>query len=141
MDAGQTREIVERIEAAPQPRPSGPHPMQGEWALAVGDVSRGTPGLRLTLVVDSGETEAFYGHVSHFFSGNVGVDPRIFRPFQGTVSEDGRVEIPIEPATAEAPPLRLAGRLRGDTLQLDSFTVGRDTVTITEGGTALFRNP
>lgn len=140
-DPSQTGEIVKRIDDAAQPKPSGPHPMLGEWALTVGDVSGGTPGLRLTLVVDSGTSEAFFGRVTHFFSGNVGLDPRIFRPFRGTVSEDGRVEIPIEPATSDAPPLHLGGRLRGDALQLDSFTVGRDTITIEEGSTALLRKP
>ncbi len=106
-----------------------PHPLVGAWRLAADAPATAQPGLQITLRVDSGEIRAFRGHVAFFFSGDVGVDPAMFRPFMGTLSEDGFVDLPVFPATANAPPLHFSGHFAGDTVRLERFTIGRDTVT------------
>ena len=106
-----------------------PHPLVGSWSLTTADAPASSqPGLQITLRVDSGEIRAFRGRVAFFFSGDVGVDPAIFRPFMGTLSEDGYVDLPVFPATANAPTLHFSGHLAGDTVRLERFTIGRDTV-------------
>jgi hypothetical protein len=117
-----------------------PHPLEGTWELAFATAARATPGLRLSARVDSGGADGFYGRVTHFFSGNVGIDPGLFRPFRGTLS-DGVVDLAVEPATSDAPRLHFVGRLSGDTIQLQTFTIGRDTVEASSGRSFLIRRP
>jgi hypothetical protein len=89
------------------------------------------PGMRLTLAVDSAGATSFHGRVASFFSGNVGIDPRIYRPFTGEVSAaDSTVRLVIEPEDSSAQPLRFEGRLAGDSIAVSMLAFGRDTLHV-----------
>ncbi len=123
-------------------RAAGPPPV-GTWVLARGARDESTPstGLRLTLTVDSTRGPEFFGKVANMFSGNVGIDPRRFRAFRGTLGDDGRMDIAIARTDAAGVALKLAGRLRHDTLHLDLFTLGPDTLTASGEPWYLVRRP
>ncbi len=123
------------VAGAPQP-----HQLAGAWVLEFETMSPAGGGLQLALTVDSGDAAGFYGRVSHFFSGNVGIDPGILRPFRGTLME-GLVDLAVEPATENAPRLHILGHLSGDTIRLERFTIGRDTVEAGSGRSSLIRSP
>lgn len=132
---------AERVELPGQPAPPAIHALVGEWALVTLAAPDAGPGLRLSLTVDSGRAEVFHGRVSHFFSGNVGIDPAAFLPFQGKLFQDGMIDIPVRPASEDASPLHFVGRLSVDTIRIATFTIGRDTITSQEGLALLIRNP
>ena len=113
--------------------------LRGEWTLVLDAAKSPTPGLRLTLVIDSATAGSLYGRVAHFLSGNVGIDPAAFLPFQGTLTRDSLVDIPVRPARGDAPLLQLVGLLAGDSVRLRSFVIGRDTLTGVEGRALLIR--
>ncbi len=123
------------VAGAPQP-----HQLAGAWVLEFETMSPAGRGLQLAVTVDSGDAAGFYGRVSHFFSGNMGIDPRIFRPFRGTLIE-GLVDLAVEPATEDAPRLHILGHLSGDTIRLERFTIGRDTVEAGGERSSLIRSP
>jgi hypothetical protein len=79
--------------------------------------------------VDSAGPDILSGRVAFMSSGDVVLDPAMFRPFTGDLGPDGAVTLAVEPARAGAPRLVLAGRLAGDTIRLRTFAIGRDTVT------------
>jgi hypothetical protein len=116
---------AERAELPEQPVPSIIHPLVGEWVLAMQAATGVGPGFRLSLTVDSGTAEVFHGRVSHFFSGNVGIDPAAFLPFQGMLFQDGVIDIPVRPASGDASPLHFVGRLSVDTIRIATFTIGQ----------------
>lgn len=82
----------------------------------------------MTVVIDSVRAERLYGRLVHYFSGNVGIDPARFRPFEGTLS-DGDLAIAIEPEDPTGPGVGFAGRVSGDTVYLTTFALGPDTLS------------
>ena len=130
--------------AACAPRTPGAvthHALVGQWYLATRPPPRATPGIRLTLTVDSGTTQAFFGRLSSYMAGNVGVDPTLFQPFRGTLSGDSVVNIVVEPDRADAPRMQFTGQLARDTVRLETFAIGRDTLTEGSRGWLLVRRP
>lgn len=116
------------------------NPMVGAWALSA-SAHMNAPGLRLSLAIDSGVANEFHGHITLFFSGDLGIDPSAFAPFRGTVTTDHLVRIPVESSPPGGTKMYLAGRLVGDTIRLTTFTIGRDTVAAEEGHWLLVRQP
>ncbi len=113
---------------APLPASGASTTLTGRWNLVPDTLTPRRPGLQMTLAIDSGGAETFRGRVVFFFSGDVGIDPRIFKPFVGRW-EDRTASIVVEPADRDAPQLTFAGRARGDTIYLDLFTMGPDTLS------------
>lgn len=95
--------------------------MLGQWeylaprrSAAAGTVL--TPGLQVTLEIDSATGNAFQGRVARWFAGDLGALPTAFGPVTGTVGDAGAVRVTISYANAALPPIALAGTLSGDTL-------------------------
>lgn len=94
--------------------------MLGQWEYLAPRRGRAgavlTAGLQVTLEIDSAEGRAFHGHVARWFAGDLGALPGTFGPVTGTVADAGAVSVTINYASAEMPPIALAGTLSGDTL-------------------------
>lgn len=100
----------------------------GTWRLRR-DPPQPMPGLRVLVTVDSSSGSRFFGRVTEYFSGNVGVDPAAFAAFSETVDDDLAVSIRILQARSREPGLAMRGRLLGDEIRLDSFVLGPDTLS------------
>ncbi len=73
------------------------------------------------------------------FSGNVGIDPSQFQPFRGVLSDAAGVTLEIARSESAEPGLAFRGTLREDTVRLDVFVVGRDTLSHIVPGWQLLR--
>ncbi|UCF41368.1 MAG: hypothetical protein JSW43_03290 [Gemmatimonadota bacterium] len=103
--------------------------LAGDWHLRPAAPLRPGPlGMRLTLTIDSVRDAQLYGRLVHYVSGNVGIDPARFRPFEGTVSA-GALAIAIEDADPAGVGLGFAGQVSGDTIHLTTFALGADTLS------------
>ena len=119
------------ISRSPPPEESPEHALLlGTWHLATAESGdRPNPGMRLTLTVDSASANTFHGRVASFFSGNVGIDPRNYRPFVGQIEPpDTTVRLIIEPVDPKAPMIGIEGRVAGDSIAIATLTIGRDTL-------------
>ncbi len=102
----------------------------GQWSLVhEPHRERSSPGIRLTIAIDSVRGTNVYGRLVQYFAGNVGADPAVFRPFTGTASADGSLSIPITPVDPAALGLVLVGSLGTDSIHLRTFVLGPDTVS------------
>lgn len=109
---------------APAQRPG----LTGRWLLVTPEPRPGRAGLRLTITLDSAHADTVYGRVTHFFSGNMGIDPAELAPIRGTRTEDGVVRLPIPWLHRDSPGMLFVGRLARDTIELDTVRIGPDTV-------------
>lgn len=97
------------------------------WMLRSDPPQRPT-GLRITFSVDSASGSRFYGELSHFFSGNVGTDPREFEPFIGSVRA-GRIAFEFARRSRPDAGGSLVGHVNKDTVFCDTLVLGPDTLT------------
>ncbi|KPJ88148.1 MAG: hypothetical protein AMS18_13690 [Gemmatimonas sp. SG8_17] len=97
------------------------------WMLRSDPPQRPT-GLRITFTVDSVSGSRFYGELSHFFSGNVGTDPRDFEPFIGSV-RGGEIAFDVTRRSRPNAGVSLVGHLGTDTVFCDTLVLGPDTLT------------
>jgi hypothetical protein len=100
----------------------------GDWLLRA-DPPLPPEGLRITVTVDSAGSSTLFGRISHFFSGDVGTDPREFMPFTGSIALSGAVAFTIEKRDPTLPGLSLVGQIVGDTLRCHRLVLGPDTLT------------
>ena len=100
----------------------------GDWLLRA-DPPLPPEGLRITVTVDSAASSALFGRISHFFSGDVGTDPREYLPFTGSVAPSGEVAFTIEKRDPTLLGLSLVGEIVGDTLRCHRLVLGPDTLT------------
>jgi hypothetical protein len=101
----------------------------GNWHLRpAAPLRRGPGGIQLTLMIDSLRAERLYGRLVHFFSGNVGIDPASFQPFEGSLA-DGAVAITLDHTDPTGPSIEFAGLLSGDTIHLATLAFGPDTLS------------
>ncbi len=105
----------------------GTSSLEGVWYLA-SDPPQTMPGIRIELTVDSANGSLF-GHLSHFFSGNVGIDTKAFAPFTDSLKRGGDITINILRSTDNSPGIAFRGRVTGDTIALSVFNLGADTMT------------
>jgi hypothetical protein len=123
---GVTAALLAAASASQTQCPPG---LTGDWHLRPAAPRRPGPGgIQLTLTIDSVREAQVFGHLVHYFSGNVGIDPARFRPFEGSRSDDA-LAIAIEPAEPAGPGIRFAGRVSGDTIHLTTFALGTDTLS------------
>ncbi len=108
--------------------------LTGSWELGLHPPpQRATPGIRLTVTIDSVRDGNLHGRLTHLFAGNVGFDPSAYSPFHGALEDDSIVHVPISRADTDAGRLVLRGHLVRDTIRLTTFVIGPDTL---RGGTA-----
>ncbi len=120
----------------PKRRPGRPRtpppPARSSWTplhlRPAAPIRRGGPGIRLTLTIDSVSAQHLYGRLAHYFAGNVGMDPSDYTPFVGSGSQ-GEVAMRLEHRDPAGPALAFAGRVSGDTIALDTFVIGPDTLS------------
>jgi hypothetical protein len=63
--------------------------------------------------VDSARGASFYGTLTRALSGDVEMNEDHFRPFQGTLGDEGVARFSVE-VKAGGPPVEIAGRASGD---------------------------
>jgi hypothetical protein len=121
-------------DSAPVAPPAAPQvesasPLVGNWQLRpAAPLRRGPGGIQMTLTIDSARAERVFGRLAHYFAGNVGLDPAGFQPFEGTLT-DGAVAITLEHTDPAGPSIGFAGELSGDTVHLETFALGPDTLS------------
>ena len=104
--------------------------MVGEWthsrALnAAADPPSLSAGLSVSIVVDSARGRLFWGHVSRWFVGDVGLAASQFGPVSGTIDSSSGVVMRIAATPAQASlPLRIDGQVTGDLLTVQSSWSG-----------------
>jgi hypothetical protein len=84
--------------------------------------------MQLAITIDSVVRGQVYGALTSYFAGDVGADPAVFSDFEGHVAGD-TLSLSIRPANEPSAGFRLLGKPRGDTLHLDTFVVGPDTLS------------
>ncbi len=97
------------------------------WMLRSDPPQRPT-GLRITFTIDSASGSRLYGELSHFFSGNVGTDPREFEPFIGS-ARAGRIAFAFARRGRPDAGVSLVGHFARDTIFCDTLVLGPDTLT------------
>ena len=85
--------------------------------------------MRLVLRIDSVVSGALSGGLDWYFAGNMGSDASDFPKFSGTTSGDTAFSIAIWPAGMPSAGFQFGGRPTADTLHLDTFVVGPDTLS------------
>jgi len=100
----------------------------GDWLLRA-DPPLPPDGLRITVTFDSAAASDVFGRISHFFSGNVGTDPRAYVPFVGSLTDDGAIEFTARHRDPTLLGLSVLGRVAGDTVRCDRLVLGPDTLT------------
>lgn len=100
----------------------------GDWVLQGVPAPR-MPGLQITLTVDSVSGARYFGRLSNYFSGNVGQDPRVFESFSDSVRAGGTVSFSLPRVESDMLGMQMDGRIANDTIALDMFVLGPDTIS------------
>lgn len=102
-------------------------PLIGEWKLRSAPAQR-APGLQLTIEVSTADGAQYTGRLTNYFSGNVGGDPDRYEAFADTVRH-GTVRFFIRAVDRRMLGIVLQGTARCDTIPLDLFVLGPDTLS------------
>jgi hypothetical protein len=107
--------------------------LSGTWDLERGATAvpspSPSPGMRLTVRVDSVRNGRPYGALDHLFSGNVGIDPASFDPMEGALSGDtATLVFPRRGAPEGGIAVVAVGS--GDTLAVMRLVIGGDTTRL-----------
>jgi hypothetical protein len=100
----------------------------GDWVLQ-GVPPQRMPGLHITLTVDSVSGARYFGRLSNYFSGNVGQDPRAYEAYGDSVRAGGIVSFSLPRVDSDMLGMQMNGRLAVDTIALDIFVLGPDTIS------------
>jgi len=115
-----TRSSDDRPQAAP---------IVGNWILET-TPPESLPGRMLLEVrIDSVSAGRLYGRLVHYFAGDVGVDSSAFPQFDGEIGGARVVQLVIRAAANPSAAFRLTGPLGRDTIPLETFIVGPDTLS------------
>jgi hypothetical protein len=113
--------------------------MLGEWSYAAPNRTGESPtlntGLHVVVTIDSLEGMRFWGRVTLWFSGDVGISPSAFGRVSGRIDEHNSVtlEIPRQPPGQAA--VMVAGELAGDVLTVHDCYSGGDAGPFASGTT------
>jgi hypothetical protein len=103
--------------------------MIGRWEYARPTPRSGEPSLDAGLIVgldiDSVAGESFFGHVSFWFAGDVGVSVEAFGPVSGSIQDGFRVHLFISVKDPSVPPTRVGGVFNGDRLDVQGSWCGQ----------------
>ncbi len=100
----------------------------GEWSLSSAPAQR-LPGIQLTVTVDSAAGSALWGRLTSYFAGNMGTSPDIYQPFSGSIDADSSISFSILPTDSDYLGIVFSGKLASDSIVLDTFVLGPDTMT------------
>jgi hypothetical protein len=100
----------------------------GDWELQSNPPQR-LPGLHLTVTVDSTAGSRYFGQLSNYFSGDVGIDPRDFEAFADSIWPDGSLTFALPTVDRAMIGILLKGTYATDTIQLSTFVLGPDTLS------------
>jgi hypothetical protein len=113
--------------------PTAPSPaavMLGGWTYDSPTIGDHAPspntGLHVTLAVDSVQGMRFFGRVTRWFSGDVGIAPDAFGPLTGSVDGAGGVTVVIARAVPGTPSLTTTGEIAGDVLTVRDSWFGAE---------------
>jgi len=111
-----------------QPAPTGLGSlMVGTWDIWA--TTGGGPSLGIT--VDSAQGDRYFARVTRAFAGDVGEDPAVFRPIEGTVSPDSIANVRIMRGDASTPAWELTVRPVGDSLVVSAYVwAGEDQLAL-----------
>jgi hypothetical protein len=100
----------------------------GNWELRSEPPQR-MPGLHMTVTVDSTSGTRYFGRLSNYFSGDVGIDPREFEPFVDSIGSDRTVTFVMPTMDGQLSGIEMEGSLLPDTVRLNKFVLGPDTLS------------
>lgn len=105
--------------------------MLGEWSYHAPSQRPDTPtlnaGVRVSVVIDSLDATRFWGRVTLWFAGDVGVAPSTFGRVSGSIADRSGVTIRIPREPADDHPLMIIGEVSGDVLTVLDCRAGADT--------------
>lgn len=90
---------------------------------------RSMPGLSLTLQIDSTRGARYFGRLIHYFAGDVGQDPSDYEAFADSIRRDDHLIFTIRAVDRRMLGMVMAGRLTADTVELETFVLGPDTLS------------
>jgi len=129
IDRPDTAALTPSVMPTPTAQPPQSSPLVGMWELERDPEPASPTRMRLELHIASVVSGAIRGGLVRYFAGNVGSDASDFSEFSGAVSGDTAFWISIWPAGMPEAGFKLRGRPDGDTLHLDTFVVGPDTLS------------
>jgi len=104
--------------------------MLGEWSYSSPQALRASPalnaGLRVQIGIDSLDGTRFFGHVTQWFVGDVGISPVEFGRVSGSIDENNGVMLAIPRVSSNRQPLKVMGELAGDVLIVVECYVGTE---------------
>jgi len=109
----------------------------GRWALEMSPLpDEPTARIWLELDIDSVSAGRLFGRLASYLAGDVGIEPSVFPRFDGELTGEGEITIGIGHVDPAVSGFRLRGTVATDTIPLDLFVIGPDTVS---GGTWRWR--
>jgi len=111
-------------------RPDSVPSVTGRWSLRRSPPPENAMSrIRLELEIDSAPGSTLFGRLVSYLAGDVGIDPDVFPRFGGALTDDGKITIRIGHADTLISGFVLRGTLGADTIPLDLFVIGPDTVS------------
>lgn len=102
----------------------------GHWALDMSPAPDDpAAGIWLELDIDSVPSGRLFGRLTSYLAGDVGIDPSVFPRFDGSIANGREVTIRIGHVDTAISGFEMRGTLARDTIGLDLFVVGPDTVS------------
>jgi hypothetical protein len=102
----------------------------GHWALDMSpEPDTPTARIWLELDIDSVSAGRLFGRLTNYLAGDVGIDPSVFPRFDGALTDDAKITIRIGHADTLISGFVLRGTVGTDTIPMDLFVVGPDTVS------------
>jgi hypothetical protein len=113
--------------------------MFGEWSYATPRVATEeltlNAGLRVQIDIDSLDGMRFWGHVTLWFAGDVGISPSAFGRIAGRIDEHNGVTLEIPRASPSQLAVMVVGELAGDVLTVHDCYSGADAGPFASGAT------
>ncbi len=124
----QPAEEATEALAKEQPTRSAAAELVGDWLLR-SDPPQQMPGLHVTVTVDSASGIRYFGRLSNYFSGDVGIDPQEFEPFADSIGPNRSVVFAMPTRDRDMLGIVMEGTLTADTVRLSKFVLGPDTLS------------
>ena len=113
--------------------------MVGEWSYRAPHRPDESPtlnaGLQVRITVDSLEGLRFWGRVTFWFAGDVGIAPSAFGRVWGQIDDGSGVMLEIPRASLGQAAVRVVGELAGDVLTVHGCSSGADAGPFAVGST------